>query len=144
MLDRVLWKREEVCQDRIPEVSSPDSDKFHWVFHFQKQCRRNLLSHEVEQWALIVFGSLRGKKQLTHSRKKADKKHFCDLDLLRELASGRPTCSSFLSNGLRGSLLAQPGCSSTSRWQTWQLTRATKEGKGPCCSFWLQSAAAIM
>lgn len=89
VLDGVLWKREEVCQDRIPEVSSADSDKFHWDFHFQKQWRRNLLSHEAEQWALMVFGSLRGGKKASHASEKADKKHFCDLDLLLELA-GRP------------------------------------------------------
>lgn len=118
VLDRVLWKREEVCQDRIPEVSSPDSDKFHWDFHFQKQWRRNLLSHEAEQASLNSFWQPRRKKnRLKRSRKKADKKHFCDLDLLLELGSGRPPCSSFLSNGLQGCRLAQPGCSGTSHWQ---------------------------
>lgn len=35
-------KRKVVSQDRIAEVSSLDSDKFHWDFHFKQQHGRNM------------------------------------------------------------------------------------------------------
>lgn len=92
-----------------------------------------MLSHEAEQASLNSFWQpRRGKKKkirLARGRKIADKEHFCDLDPLLELASGRPPCSSFPSNGLRGCWLAQPRCCGTSHWQGHGRSHALIERK---------------